>query len=238
MLESAMVKFHVLIPAAGTGSRMGSEIPKQYLPLLGQPLLAHSLKVFKENPRIKSVNIVLSAEDQIWQTQAIAREAGITVHRCGGDTRARTVLNGLESMRDVAEEDWVLVHDAARPGLSQNLLNRLLDELADDPIGGLLAIPLSDTLKRADLSGKVARTEPRENLWQAQTPQMFRYGLLKEALRAVGDSPTDEAQAVEALGHKPRLVLGDLSNLKITYARDLVLVEALMRSEQADGEES
>ncbi len=118
------------------------------------------------------------------------------------------------------------------------LLNRLLDELQDDAVGGLLAIPLADTLKRADASQRVARTEPREHLWQAQTPQMFRYAMLKQALRAAGGAPTDEAQAIEALGHKPKLVLGDLRNLKITYARDLALVEAMLNAEKTEGEQS
>ena len=233
-----MVKFHVLIPAAGSGSRMGSDIPKQYLPLLGLPLVAHSLKVFSANPRIASVNVVLSADDADWQTLGVAAGAKLTVHRCGGETRAATVLNGLEHMRGVADDDWILVHDAARPGLTQSLLNRLLDELQDDAVGGLLAIPLADTLKRADASQRVDRTEPREHLWQAQTPQMFRYAMLKQALRAAGGAPTDEAQAIEALGHKPKLVLGDLRNLKITYARDLALVEAMLNVEKTEGEQS
>lgn len=231
-----MVKFHVLIPAAGSGSRMGSDIPKQYLPLFGLPLVLHSLKVFTENSRIDSVNIVLSAEDTDWQKLAIDSNEKIAVHRCGGETRAATVLNGLEQMNGVAGDDWVLVHDAARPGLTHELLNRLLDDLQDDPVGGLLAIPLADTLKRADAAQRVARTEPRENLWQAQTPQMFRYAMLKKALQACDAAPTDEAQAMEALGYKPKLVLGDLRNLKITYARDLALIEAILNAEKPEGE--
>jgi len=232
-----MAKFHVLIPAAGSGSRMGSGIPKQYLPLFGLPLVAHSLRLFAENSRIDSVNIVLSAEDAEWQKLGIEPNKKITVHRCGGETRAATVLNGLEQMNNAADDDWVLVHDAARPGLTQELLNRLLDDLQDDPVGGLLAIPLADTLKRADAAQRVARTEPRENLWQAQTPQMFRYAMLKKALQAGGTVPTDEAQAIEALGYKPKLVLGDLRNLKITYARDLALVEAILNAEKPEGEQ-
>ena len=235
MLKSCMAKFHVLIPAAGSGSRMGSDIPKQYLPLLGLPLVAHSLKLFSGNSRIDSVNLVLSAEDAEWQKLGIVPNAKITVHRCGGETRAATVLNGLEQMNDAADDDWVLVHDAARPGLTHELLDRLLDELQDDPVGGLLAIPLADTLKRTDATLRVAGTEPRENLWQAQTPQMFRYAMLKKALQAGGTAPTDEAQAIEALGYKPKLVLGDLRNLKITYARDLALVEAILNAEKSEG---
>ena len=228
-----MTKFHVLIPAAGSGSRMGSDIPKQYLPLFGFPLVAHSLKLFVENPRIKTVNLVLSAEDTVWQTLGIDVAAKVSVHRCGGTTRAATVLNGLECMGGMEDDDWVLVHDAARPGVSQPLLNRLLDDLQHDAVGGLLAIPLADTLKRADAAQRVTATEPREALWQAQTPQMFRYAMLKQALQAAGGAPTDEAQAIEALGYKPKLVLGDLRNLKITYARDLALVEAMLNADKA-----
>lgn len=232
-----MAKFHVLIPAAGSGSRMGFDIPKQYLPLLGMPLVAHSLRLFAESARIDSVNIVLSAGDVDWQNQLIAADEKITVHRCGGETRAATVLNGLASMKHAAEDDWVLVHDAARPGLTHELLDRLLDELQDDPVGGLLAIPLADTLKRADAAQRVARTEPRENLWLAQTPQMFRYALLKQALQNAGTAPTDEAQAVEALALKPKLVLGDLRNLKITYPQDLILLEAILKTEITEGDQ-
>jgi 2-C-methyl-D-erythritol 4-phosphate cytidylyltransferase len=142
-------------------------------------------------------------------------------------------------MRDrVREDDWILVHDAARPCLSLQLLDRLLDTLAGDAVGGLLAIPLADTLKRADAAQRVAVTEPRESLWQAQTPQMFRYSLLRRALEASGDQPTDEAQAVEALGCSPRLVPGELRNLKITYPHDLALAEAILNADRALAKET
>jgi 2-C-methyl-D-erythritol 4-phosphate cytidylyltransferase len=141
------------------------------------------------------------------------------------------VLNGLQALAGViAAEDWVLVHDAARPCLSRELLERLLAELESDPVGGLLAVPVADTLKRAGQDGRVHHTEPREGLWRAQTPQMFRYGLLCQALQAMGtDAPTDEAQAVEFLGHAPKLVLGDSHNLKVTYPEDLVMAELILK---------
>lgn len=216
---------------------MGSDVPKQYLPLLGMPLVAHSLKIFIENSRIDYVNVVLSPDDAEWQKQAIDDEK-ITIHHCGGETRAGTVLNCLSAMSDVEDDDWVLVHDAARPGLTNELLNRLLDALQDDTVGGLLAIPLADTLKRADSTQRVTKTESRENLWQAQTPQMFRYGLLKKALQNAGASPTDEAQAIEALSLQPKLVLGELRNLKITYPQDLVLAEAILKADKPRGEQN
>ena len=224
-----MSSFHVLIPAAGSGSRMGAELPKQYLPLLGQPLIAHTLAVFAAAARIASIHVVISPDDGLWDELNIATSPGLKLHRCGGASRAATVLNGLQAMAgQLQEDDWVLVHDAARPGLSQASLARLLDTLQDDAIGGLLAIPLADTLKRADQAQRVQRTEPREQLWQAQTPQMFRYGLLKQALQQAGGAPTDEAQAVEALGFSPRLVTGELRNLKITFPQDLAIAEAIL----------
>jgi 2-C-methyl-D-erythritol 4-phosphate cytidylyltransferase len=228
-----MVNFHVIIPAAGSGSRMGSELPKQYLPLLGLPLIAHPLAVFSASSRIASINIVLNADDDHWQQLMPRVGAKVNVLRCGGKTRAATVLNGLNAIEEkVGTEDWVLVHDAARPGLNAALLDRLLDELENDPVGGLLAIPLADTLKRGNALNRVEKTEPRESLWQAQTPQMFRYGLLREALQKSGDQPTDEAQAIEALGYQAKLVAGELRNLKITYPQDLAIAEAILDADK------
>lgn len=222
-----MAKFHVLIPAAGFGSRMENQLPKQYLPLLGRPMLHWALEVFLNSHHIDSVILVLSPEDDLW-AKNVLNHPKLTVLKCGGETRAESVLNGLAHSSHIAEPDWVLVHDAARPGMTENLLNHLLNALQDDQVGGLLAIPLADTLKRADEAQRVAKTEPREDLWQAQTPQMFRYGLLKEALTKSGAAPTDEAQAVEALGYKPKLVTGQLRNMKVTYPQDLAILEAII----------
>lgn len=228
-----MAKSHVLIPAAGSGSRMGVETPKQYLPLLGKPLIWHTLHVFAECSRISAITVVLSADDQLWDSHDWSAFADkVQVLRCGGESRAATVLNGLQALENqIGTEDWVLVHDAARPGLTAALLDRLLDTLTDDPVGGLLALPVADTMKRADADGRVASTEPREALWQAQTPQMFRYGLLRRALEQAHGKPTDEAQAIEALGFKPKLVPGELRNLKITCPHDLELITAILAAE-------
>jgi 2-C-methyl-D-erythritol 4-phosphate cytidylyltransferase len=226
-----MAKFHALIPAAGFGSRMESKLPKQYLPLLGRPILHWALEVFLNSDRIHSVVLVLSPEDDFWAKNAL-QHPKLTVLKCGGETRAESVLNGLNSSESILDADWVLVHDAARPGMTTDLLNHLLNELAEDSVGGLLAIPVADTLKRANTSGRVAATEPRENLWRAQTPQMFRYGLLKEALVRASEAPTDEAQAVEALGYKPKLVTGQLRNMKVTYPQDLALLEAIIAADK------
>jgi 2-C-methyl-D-erythritol 4-phosphate cytidylyltransferase len=226
-----MAKFHALIPAAGHGSRMESQLPKQYLPLLGRLILHWALEVFLNSDRIHSVILVLSPEDDLWAKNAL-NHPKLTVLQCGGETRAESVLNGLNASADIQGEDWVLVHDAARPGMTADLLDHFLNELAEDSVGGLLAIPVADTLKRADSAGRVAKTEPRENLWRAQTPQMFRYELLKEALLKASQAPTDEAQAVEALGYQPKLVTGQLRNMKVTYPQDLALLEAIIAADR------
>jgi len=153
------------------------------------------------------------------------------VHHCGGETRAMSVLNGLHAIASqVDEDDWILVHDAARPGLSNVLLSQLINSLENDAVGGLLALPLADTLKRADSEQCVTATMPRTDLWQAQTPQMFRYGTLKTALTDFKGAATDEAEAIEAMGLKPKLVNGELRNLKVTYPQDLAVLSALLNS--------
>jgi 2-C-methyl-D-erythritol 4-phosphate cytidylyltransferase len=226
-------KNYVLIPAAGSGSRMGAELPKQYLPLLGKPMIHHTLSVFCVHPDISRVFVVLSPDDIGWDQYDFVDPGGkVEVLRCGGTTRAESVLNGLDAVEDRLEAgDWMLVHDAARPCLTQTMLDNLLAELADDAVGGLLAVPVADTLKREGKDGRVDHTEPRAGLWRAQTPQMFRYGLLREALHAIGtNTPTDEAQAVEFLGFAPRLVMGDGHNLKVTYPEDLVIAGLLLKN--------
>jgi len=229
-----MARFHIIIPAAGAGNRMATAIPKQYLPLCGKPMVSHSIQTFFACPRIASINLALSAEDYFWRSLPLDSNSRLNLHYTGGDTRAQTVLNTLQAMRaKVAEDDWVLVHDAARPGLTADLLNQLLDALEHDEVGGLLALPLADTLKQSGADARVEKTIPRDGLWQAQTPQMFRYALLEKALQNFAGSPTDEAQAVEALGLKPKLVVGSLRNMKITYPQDMAIMEVLMQKESS-----
>lgn len=228
-----MSSYVALIPAAGTGTRMGDDCPKQYLPLLGRPMLSHATARFCADARVRSVYVVLSAADRWFDTHDWS-EFGIKlkVLRCGGTSRAASVLNGLEAMAsEVSDTDWVLVHDAARPCLSGALLDRLILEVGNDEAGGLLAIPVADTLKRGS-DGRVVATEPRSGLWQAQTPQMFRHALLARALRSADlATVTDESSAVERLGLKPRLVAADPGNLKVTYAQDLALAETILKGE-------
>lgn len=238
--------YYALVPAAGIGQRMGQTIPKQYLPLAGHPVIWHALRALCANLTIERVFVVLAADDQAWSDQVMAT-LGPKLHvlRCGGETRAQSVLNGLTAMASIQGEiadDWVLVHDAARPCLTMSLLEKLMSDVGDDAVGGLLAVPVADTLKRAaDPSAKscdeVTRsvgTVARDGLWQAQTPQMFRHGLLLQALSQMngmsGNVPTvtDEASAIEALGLAPRLVASTTHNLKITYPADLPLAEYLV----------
>lgn len=241
-----MAFFHVIIPAAGVGSRMLNNIgeddacatanvlPKQYMPLAGKPMISHSIQVFFNNPRISQIHVALSSDDIFWRSLTPDPASKLKLHYTGGETRAKTVLQTLQALdiaSGVANDDWILVHDAARPGLTQRLLNHLLDTLQNDAVGGLLAMPVADTLKFGGLENRIEKTIPRENLWQAQTPQMFRYGHLKQALQANIGVPTDEAEAIEALGLKPKLVQGELRNLKVTYLQDLTFLEALLSAE-------
>jgi len=227
-----MSKRLALIVAAGAGTRMAQALPKQYVALNDRPMLSYSANVLCAHGAIDGVCVVLHPEDK-WFEQYDWQELGARLQRvyCGGRTRAHSVLLGLEQLRErVADEDWVLVHDAARPCLSAELIGRLVSELDADEVGGLLAVPVADTLKREDPGHRVLRTEPRDQLWQAQTPQMFRLGLLREALAHAGAQVTDEASAVEALGLAPRLVPGALENFKLTYPGDFALAERLLCS--------
>ena len=203
---------------------MGADTPKQYLPLAGQPLIWHALSTLASVPSIMQVCVVLAPDDVLWDSfdwSALADR--LMVFRCGGATRAESVTQGLRAMHDhVVPSDWILVHDAARCCLTTGHVEKLIAEIRNDPIGGLLAIPVADTLKRAQDDQRVAATVVREGLWQAQTPQMFRYGMLLDALEHA-PAVTDEASAIEALGHRPKLVAADATNLKVTYPLDLQL---------------
>jgi 2-C-methyl-D-erythritol 4-phosphate cytidylyltransferase len=225
-------RYFALVPAAGAGSRLGSETPKQYLPLAGHPVLYHTLRQLAGHPQIEQVFVVLAPADAEFRLSSWGDlEAKVQPLYCGGETRAASVYNGLLAARNIiGGDDWVLVHDAARPCLSADALARLIVEVGDDEAGGLLAIPVADTLKRGNGDGRVTATERREGLWQAQTPQMFRYGFLIEALRRCGPATiTDEASAIESMGLKPKLVMGEARNLKITYAQDLHLASLILQ---------
>lgn len=226
-----MSRYFAIVPAAGSGSRMGAERPKQYLALAGRPVIWHALAALCAVPRIERVVVVLSPEDGWWPSfdwQPLAHR--LQVLHAGGETRAATVGNALRAMEsELEQDDWVLVHDAARACLTPGQVNKLIDELVDDTVGGLLAQPVADTLKRGDGAQRVVQTVSREAMWQAQTPQMFRLGLL---LRAMAEAPavTDEASAIEALGLAPKLVAADAMNFKVTYPQDLALAELILQA--------
>ena len=225
-----MSEFHALVPAAGFGARMGNDLPKQYLPLAGRPLIFHALNTLCACPEIATVFVVLAPDDTLFHTYDWSRFGDkLQPLYCGGKTRAESVLNGLLAS-ELEPDDWVLVHDAARPCLTQAHLVKLIVELRDDEVGGILAVPVADTLKRADEMLRIARTEERAGLWQAQTPQMFRAGLLAQALQQCSQV-TDEASAIEALGLRPKLVLSESTNFKVTYPQDLLLAELLLNQQ-------
>jgi 2-C-methyl-D-erythritol 4-phosphate cytidylyltransferase len=220
-------RLHALIPAAGSGSRLGAELPKQYLPLGRATMLEHAVAALLADARVEHVVVVVAPEDG--RIDALRFDARVTVARVGAASRAASVRAGLDALPDAAADDWVLVHDAARPCLSRADLAALIDAVTDDAVGGLLAVPLADTLKRG-AGGRVAATIDRANLWRAATPQMFRLGLLRAALDAPGvlARATDEASAVEQLGQAPLLVACHATNLKVTTADDLPLARAIL----------
>jgi 2-C-methyl-D-erythritol 4-phosphate cytidylyltransferase len=219
-----------LVPAAGTGSRFGGEQPKQYQAIRGRPMLEHAVTALAAQPIIECVYIVLAPGDSHYRSCRWPAHVEVVPLYCGGPTRACSVFNGLVAIRDrIGDDDWVWVHDAARPCLSSAELDRLAQALESNDVGGLLALPVADTLKRANAEQRVSRTEPRAGLWRALTPQAFRYRLLVEALHRVqGTEVTDEANAIERLGLEPLLVVGASSNIKVTFPEDVELAAAIL----------
>ncbi len=217
-----------LIPCAGTGSRAGVAGPKQYQPIAGKPMVLHTLAAFAGVARIEQTLVVVSPDDGFFQTPQ-ALNASFIIAACGGSTRAASVFNGLNALlaEGAVAHDWVLVHDAARCLITPELIDQLLDACLDDEVGGLLALPLPDTLKAAQ-AGRVAATLPRADKWLAQTPQMFRIGSLLDALQLAGDGVTDESSAIETLGLSPKLVPGSAQNFKVTYPQDFELAQAVL----------
>ena len=225
-----------LVPCAGVGVRAGVGRPKQYAALRGQAAVAHTLAALTAVARVSATLVVLAPDDTAFETHApgFVGERG-WVARCGGATRAATVTAGLQALRErgVLDHDWVLVHDAARCLLQPAWVDRLIDACFGTAVGGLLALPLADTLKQADAAGHVTATLDRTAKWLAQTPQMFRFGLLHRALafaKTAGAAVTDESSAVEALGLAPLLVPGDIENFKLTWPTDFALAARLLET--------
>lgn len=227
-----MSRCFALVPAAGSGSRSGQVIPKQYVPVAGRPLIAHTLSALRAVREVQQTLVVLAPGDERFATACPGFD-GWTAD-CGGATRAASVLAGLAALRAqrVSDEDWVLVHDAARCLIRPEWVAGLIAACRDDEVGGLLALPVADTLKRADGEQRVQATLDRSAAWAAQTPQMFRLGLLERALREAGDAVTDEASAIEQLGLRPRLVRAPLENFKLTLAEDFALAELILRGRE------
>jgi len=219
-----------LIPAAGQGVRAAADGPKQYRTVAGRPLLAHAAHALLADPRVDSVFVVLAPDDTGFAAIDWGADAGrVAPLYCGGASRRDSVFNGLVAAANVIDpDDWVLVHDAARPCLEPAVLARLIDRVLPDKVGGILAMPVADTLKRGADDGRIVATEPRAGLWGAQTPQMFRHGLLAQALADAADV-TDEASAIERLGMRPLLVEGSTRNLKVTFPDDFATAERLLR---------
>lgn len=232
LTPTAAPRCWALIPCAGTGSRAGAAGPKQYQVLVGKPMVMHTLAAFADVPRINETLVVVSPDDDFFQTSE-AENASFLIAACGGSTRATSVFNGLNALlsEGAVAHDWVLVHDAARCLVTPAQINQLLDACLGDEVGGLLALPLPDTLKAAQ-AGRVAATLPRGDKWLAQTPQMFRIGSLLEALELAGDAVTDESSAIEAMGLAPKLVTGSAQNFKVTYPEDFCLAQAVLQSRQ------
>ena len=231
--------YWVAIPAAGLGRRMGAEKPKQYLTLAGRAVIEHTVERLLEHPKLDGVVVAVAAADSWWPRTDFANHPDVASVP-GGAQRSDSVLNALDLLARRGEpEDWVLVHDAARPCVRRDDISKLVAALADYPDGGLLGVPVHDTMKRTDASDRVCETVPRELLWHAYTPQMFPLERLRAALRhaaAQGRAVTDEASAMEYAGYRPLMVEGHPDNIKITRPGDLPLAEFLLRS-QAEEEE-
>lgn len=212
---------------------MGADVPKQYLALAGKSVLEHTLQLLMSQPQIAAVVIAVAADDELWPGVASALPGSITAVT-GGAERCHSVLAGIKALHDAGDDDWVMVHDAARPCLRGDDIERMIAELSDHAVGGILAAPVRDTLKRGNERGDIVATVDRNHLWHALTPQMFRVGVLRSAITRALDEGlvvTDEAQAIEAAGLVPRIVEGHGDNLKITHPADLALAELVLRGQ-------
>ena len=230
-----------VVPAAGTGSRMALDIPKQYVELNGKTIIEHSLSRLLAHPKIEGVVVAIAADDQWWQGLSLESSLGkpvIVVN--GGQERCHSVLHGINRLQqDIAADDWVMVHDAARPCIRQSDLDKLINELADHAVGGILATRVRDTMKRSNNSNGVTETVDRSNLWHALTPQMFRLGVLKSAIETAltnGIMVTDEASAIESQGLSPLLIEAHQDNIKVTRMEDLSLASYYMQAQSAQKE--
>lgn len=223
--------YYVIIPAAGEGKRFSEALPKQYWLLRGCTVLSHVLEFFLGFSFIDKIIVALRQEDTYWDEIAFFKNPRVN-RVIGGEERFLSVLQALSSLQTEANpEDWILVHDACRPCLKKEDFIRLIDTLKEDPVGGILGVPVHDTIKQVDQKNNIIETWNRQKLWHAQTPQMFRYGILYNALKTAKEQKcivTDEAMALEHMGYLPKIVQGSSSNIKITWSEDLLLAEVIL----------
>lgn len=225
-----MQKIHLIIPAAGESSRMESATPKQFSNFHGKTILEFVESIFSNLASISSITIALNKNQKFIENLGCQFSQKTSLINCGGSSRSETVLNALEIIEEnIDTKDWIMVHDAARLGINESLINNFIRDVVSDKVGGILAIPALDTVKRVNEKKQIIGTEQRDEIWLAQTPQMFKFDLLKDALKSFKGNPTDESEAIEALGHSPKVVKGNLVNFKITYPEDLMRVEKLIK---------
>ena len=224
MLKFSMSKIHVIIPAAGSGSRMGQEIPKQFSSFHGKTLIEWVDFIFSNVSAVDTISIAFNSHERNnVENSNYTFSHKTKIYYSGGNSRSETVLNTLELMESfTSDDDWALVHDSARVGITESFINSFIKEVTQDNVGGIVAIPSVDTIKKVNQSKKIIKTEDRDTLWLAQTPQMFKYNKLVEALKKFNGIPTDEAEAIESLGLKPIVYKGLITNFKITYPEDLI----------------
>jgi 2-C-methyl-D-erythritol 4-phosphate cytidylyltransferase len=231
--NSRLDRLFALIPCGGSGARAGGGLPKQYRQVAGQPMVAHTLAAFAAVARLTATAVVIAPKDALFDGLITDLDASVLIAPCAGKTRAATVFSGLKALleRGAREQDWVLVHDAARCLITPAQIDAVIDACLGDEVGGLMALKLPDTLKQ-ESAGRVHATIDRADKWLAQTPQMFRIGQLLQALQAAGDAVTDEASAMEMMGYAPKLIPGSAQNFKVTYPEDFALAEAVLKARQ------
>jgi 2-C-methyl-D-erythritol 4-phosphate cytidylyltransferase len=234
MSSLPLPKCFALIPCGGVGSRSGDGLPKQYREIAGMPMVAHTLAAFAAVTRLAGAAVVIAPDDDLFAQHVKLPNTTFFVAACAGNTRAITVFQGLNALLEQGADaqDWVLVHDAARCLITPAQIDTVIDACLDDEVGGLMALKLPDTLKQ-ESAGRVSATVDRADKWLAQTPQMFRIGALQEALQRAGDAVTDEASAMEAMGKRPKLIIGSVQNFKVTYPEDFALAQAVLLSRRA-----
>jgi len=231
MLKSDMAKIHLIIPAAGASSRMGQSTPKQFSNVGSKTIIEWVEFIFSNVTQVFSISIAVNPNENYIDNLKHRFSTKTTVYKTGGETRSTTVLNTINAIKEIASpDDWVMVHDAARLGINESMINKFILDIDDHKIGGIMAIPVTDTVKRVNKSGLIIGTEDRNELWLAQTPQMFRYKILKKAIEQFNGSPTDECEAIESMGLKAKIFMGSIGNFKVTYPEDMERIKSLFNA--------